>query len=153
MIDQLKSANYNYPFVASSNTYIERSNRDMFNVFGIYLIQNIENNKFYIGSSCDLLGRIRGHFNHKKGSIFNKQIFRKEFASKQLPVFNVCAVLHLPSDIMDLHLLREIEVYMVSVLNPQYNKIKPHHHSLYVKGELLEFIDSKIAQLKTSLTL
>lgn len=153
MINAIEIANCEYPYVASSNTYSDERNRDMFKVFGIYLIQNIRNNKFYIGSSCNVYIRIQGHFNNKRNSIFDRKIFKNEFKSKQLPIFNVCAIIHLPIELMDMYVLREIESYIITVLKPQYNKVIPHRHPSFVTNELIDFVDMKISQLKKTIQL
>lgn len=85
----------------------------------VYKIQNIKNDKFYIGSTIDFDKRINVHFYKLKRNIHHSIIFQRAYNKYGREVFKASVL-----EECNLDTLKEREQYYIDTLKPQYNVSK-----------------------------
>ncbi|WP_210143439.1 GIY-YIG nuclease family protein [Staphylococcus sp. GDY8P94P] len=98
------------------------------NVIGVYMIRNKKNNKKYIGSSINILGRFSNHMNrdsYRYDSEFYRDIRSSEYTDFDFIVLEEC----------DKDELITKEQYYFDLLKPEYNQFRPEQ-CMFVHEEI-----------------
>ena len=105
---------------------------------GIYLIRNLKNNKYYVGSSIDIRRRFKEYFNvnHllRRGKLpICAALSKYGYSTFSVEIIEYC----------DIPILLEREQFYLDLLKPQYNILK-------IAGSLTGFLHSKETKNKLS---
>lgn len=87
---------------------------------GLYIIRNIINQKFYLGSARDFYQRKHNHFYELKNEIHHSRYLQRSWHKYGSNRFRFEPFLILPSNISENDLLA-IEDYYIKLLKPEYN--------------------------------
>ena len=105
---------------------------------GVYLIRNLKNNKFYVGSSIDVRRRFKEYFNVNHLLRRNQLPICAALAKYGYSLFSVEIIEYCNTSI-----LLEREQYFLDLLKPQYNILK-------IAGSLTGFLHSEETKNKLS---
>ena len=105
---------------------------------GVYLIRNLNNKKFYVGSSLDLRRRFKEYFNISHLLRNNRLPICAALSKYGYSQFSVEII-----EYCDISILLEREQYYLDLLKPQYNILK-------IAGSFKGFLHSEITKNKLS---
>lgn len=92
-------------------------------VAGIYKITCTANNKFYIGSSVDLLVRLREHISHLRKNYHHSKLMQRSFNKYGEKSFKIEILATL--EVYNEEILRILEFVYIEKLKPAFNTITP----------------------------
>ena len=105
---------------------------------GIYLIRNLKNNKFYVGSSLDIRRRFKEYFNVNHLLRRGKLPICAALSKYGYSMFSVEII-----EYCDISILLEREQFYLDLLKPQYNILK-------IAGSLTGFLHTEETKKKLS---
>lgn len=105
---------------------------------GVYLIRNLKNNKFYVGSSLDIRRRFKEYFNVNHLLRRGKLPICAALSKYGYSLFSVEII-----EYCDISILLEREQFYLNLLKPQYNILK-------IAGSLTGYLHSEETKNKLS---